>query len=149
MAKVIHKHCDSQSGDSLNRKLCSGFPGVRSKAVLVKGSCSVWIWCWAYLPCLMRCILAESKLVLSVTGRNGSPFAYLLASGSLDMSAASAPFHSILSPHSISGKNSCNLLPPAPALECALHAECSEVMGVVFALQWPRTLLECKTGAEM
>lgn len=39
--------------------------------------------------------------------------------------------------------------PPAPALECAWHAECSEVMGVVFALQWPRTLLECRTGAEM
>lgn len=37
----------------------------------------------------------------------------------------------------------------APALECALHAECSEVMGLVFALQWPCALLECKTGAEM
>lgn len=60
------------------------------------------------------------------------------------MSAASAPFHSILSQEKIPA---ISFTTPPP--KCALHAECSEVMGLVFALQWPCDLLECKTGAEM
>lgn len=88
--------------------------------------------------------------------RNGCLFACLLASVYLDMSAISAAFHLILSPHSVSGKNSYNLLPPRPplpppTLECALHAECFEVTGshVCFAVAAYcclnlKLLLKCK-----
>lgn len=44
-----------------------------------------------------------------------------------DMSAASAPVGLILSPRSISEGNSDRLLPPAPALAHASHAERLEV----------------------
>lgn len=90
---------------------------MRSKAVLAKRTllyCSMLDSSLA----LMQYILAEWQWILAFLVKMA---AYLLASVHLDMSAASAPFHLILSPNSIAGKNSDQSPFPAPALEDSLR----------------------------